>query len=288
MESLVLAGSFDGFSQLMREQYFAVNAKNEVFLETLIRYGNRYQIDKAVTANSLFGDENMVDMAVPDIPVAERWNDLERLNKEKELVGIYLSAHPLDEYAIVLNYVCNTRMAELGDITALAGREIAMGGIVAGVRKGVSKSGKPYGVLKMDDYSGAAELVFWGNDYAMFQGYFEEGLFLYINARCQPKQWRPNESEIKVTSINLLSAVKETLIEKITIFIPLMMLNAQLITELSTLVKKKQGKTELRFKVIDTEEKMQIDFVSRPAKIEVGRELIDYIKECEGIGFRIN
>ncbi|KAA6349632.1 DNA polymerase III subunit alpha [termite gut metagenome] len=288
MESLALAGSFDGFPELTREQYFAVNAKNEVFLETLIRYGNRYQTDKAVTVNSLFGDENTIDMVVPTIPVAERWNDLERLNKEKELIGIYLSAHPLDEYAIVLNYVCNTRMAELGDIAALTGREMTMGGIVAGVRKGVSKNGNPYGVLKMEDYSGAAELAFFGNDYVTFQGYFEEGLFLYINARCQPKQWRPNELEIKVTSINLLSNVKEVLIEKITIFIPLIILNTELITELSTLVKKKQGKTELRFKVTDTEEKIQIDFVSRPAKIEVGRELIDYIKECEGMEFRIN
>ncbi|KAA6333396.1 DNA polymerase III subunit alpha [termite gut metagenome] len=288
MESLALAGSFDGFPELAREQYFAVNAKNEVFLETLIRYGNRYQTDKAVTVNSLFGDENMVDVVVPNIPVAERWNDLERLNKEKELIGIYLSAHPLDEYAIVLNYVCNTRMAELGDIAALTGREITMGGIVAGVRKGISKNGSPYGVLKMEDYSGTAELAFFGNDYVMFQGYFEEGLFLYINARCQPRQWRPNELEIKVTSVDLLSNVTEALIEKITIFIPLMMLNTELITELSTLVKKKRGKTELCFKVTDTEEKIQIDFVSRPAKIEVGRELTDYIKECEGMEFRIN
>ncbi|KAA6327474.1 DNA polymerase III subunit alpha, partial [termite gut metagenome] len=112
--------------------------------------------------------------------------------------------------------------------------------------------------------------------------------FLYINARCQPKQWRPNELEIKVTSINLLSNVKETLIGRITILIPLMTLNAQLITELSTLARKSQGKTELYFKVTDTDEKMQVDFVSRPVKVTVGKELIEYIESYEGVEFRIN
>jgi DNA polymerase-3 subunit alpha len=288
MECLALAGGFDEFSELKREQYFAVNAKSEIFLETLIRYGNRYQMDKAATTNSLFGGDNVVNVATPDIPSAGEWNDLERLNREKELIGIYLSAHPLDEYILILNHVCNTRMTELSDISALAGREMTMGGIVAGVRKGTTKNGNPFCIARIEDYSGSAELAFFGNDYVAFQGYLEEGLFLYINARCQPKQWRPNELEIKVTSINLLSNVKETLIGRITILIPLMTLNAQLITELSTLARKSQGKTELYFKVTDTDEKMQVDFVSRPVKVTVGKELIEYIESYEGVEFRIN
>jgi DNA polymerase-3 subunit alpha len=210
------------------------------------------------------------------------------LNKEKELIGIYLSAHPLDEYTVILNHVCNTRMTELSDISALAGREITMGGIVVGVRKGTTKNGSPFSVARIEDYSGSAELAFFGNDYVTFQGYLEEGLFLYINARCQPKQWRPNELEIKVTSIDLLSNVKETLIEKITILIPLMALNAQLVTELSTLARKSQGKTELYFRVTDTDEKMQVEFVSRPVKVTVGKELIEYMESYEGVEFRIN
>ena len=126
MECIALAGGFDSFPELNREQFFVVNARNETFLETLMRYGNRYQTDKAAAVNSLFGGENVVDIATPEILPAERWGDLERLNKERELIGIYLSAHPLDEYAIVLNHVCNTRMIELDDKSALAGREITM------------------------------------------------------------------------------------------------------------------------------------------------------------------
>ena len=148
LECLALAGGFDSFPELKREQYFAVNTKNEVFIETLVRYGNRYQADKAAAVNSLFGGENVVDIATPEIPQAERWSDLDRLNKERDLVGIYLSAHPLDEYAVVLEYVCNTHMAELEDKTALVGREITMGGIVTSVRRGISKNGNPYGIAR--------------------------------------------------------------------------------------------------------------------------------------------
>ena len=288
LECLALAGGFDSFPELKREQYFAVNTKNEVFIETLVRYGNRYQADKAAAVNSLFGGENVVDIATPEIPQAERWSDLDRLNKERDLVGIYLSAHPLDEYAVVLEYVCNTHMAELEDKTALVGREITMGGIVTSVRRGISKNGNPYGIAKIEDYSGSAELPFFGNDWVTYQGYLGERTFLYIKARCQPRQWRQDELELKITSMELLPDVKEKLIEKITILIPLGVLNKALVTELAELTKERPGTTELYFKVTDPESKMTLDLVSRPVKLSVGRELISYLKERPELDFRIN
>lgn len=288
MECLALAGGFDSFPELKREQYFAANARGEVFLETLMRYGNRYQADKAAATNSLFGGDNVVDIATPEILPAERWGDLERLNKERELVGIYLSAHPLDEYSIVLEHVCNTHMAELEDKAALAGREITMGGIVTSVRRGISKNGNPYGIAKIEDYSGSAELPFFGNDWVTYQGYLGEGTFLFIKARCQPKQWRPEELDIKITSMELLPDVKEKLVEKITILIPLAELNTAMVTELATLTKDHPGTTELYFKVTDTDEKMAVDLISRPVKLSVGKELISYLKERPQLAFRIN
>lgn len=288
MECLALAGGFDSFPELKREQYFAVNARGEIFLETLMRYGNRYQADKAAATNSLFGGDNVIDIATPEILPAERWGDLERLNKERELVGIYLSAHPLDEYSIVLEHVCNTHMAELEDKAALSGREITMGGIVTSVRRGISKNGNPYGIAKIEDYSGSAELPFFGNDWVTYQGYLGEGTFLFIKARCQPKQWRPEELDIKITSMELLPDVKEKLVEKITILIPLAELNAPMVTELATLTKDHPGTTELYFKVTDTDEKMTVDLISRPVKLSVGKELISYLKERPELAFRIN
>ena len=288
MECLALSGGFDSFPKLKREQFFAVNSKGEVFLETLMRYGNRYQADKAAAVNSLFGGENVIDIATPEILPAERWGDLERLNRERDLVGIYLSAHPLDEYTIVLDHVCNTRMAELEDKSALVGREITMGGIVTSVRRGISKNGNPYGIAKIEDYSGSAELPFFGNDWVTFQGYLGEGTFLFIKARCQPKQWRPEELDIKITSMELLPDVKEKLVEKITILVPLSVLNSAMVAELSSLTKDHPGNTELYFKVTDRDEKMHVDLISRPVKLSVGKELISYLKERPELEFRIN
>ena len=288
LECLALAGGFDEFPELKREQYFAVNSKNEVFLETLVRYGNRYQADQAAAANSLFGGDNVVDIATPEIPEAERWSDLDRLNKERDLVGIYLSAHPLDEYSVVLQHVCNTRMAELEDKTALAGREITMGGIVTSVRRGISKNGNPYGIAKIEDYSGSAELPFFGNDWVTYQGYLGERTFLFIKARCQPKQWKQDELEVKITSMELLPDVKEKLISKITILIPLSVLNQALVTELAALMKGNPGTTELYFKVSDPDSKTVVDMISRPVKLSVGRELISYLNDRPELEFRIN
>ncbi|MGN0048406.1 MAG: DNA polymerase III subunit alpha [Bacteroides sp.] len=288
LECLALAGGLDSFPELTREQYFTVNAKNELFLDTLVRYGNRYQADQAAAANSLFGGENVVEIATPEILPADRWSDLDRLNRERELVGIYLSAHPLDEYAIVLEHVCNTHMADLEDKAALAGRDITMGGIVTSVRRGTSKNGNPYGIAKIEDYSGSAELPFWGADWVNYQGYLGERTFLYIHAKCQPRQWKPDELELKITGIELLPDVKEKLIEKITIFLPLSALNKALVSDLSELVKRHPGNTELYFRLQDQEDHITLDMVSRPLKLSVGRELISYINEHPNLEFQIN
>ena len=288
LECLALAGGLDSFPELTREQYFTVNAKNELFLDTLVRYGNRYQADQAAAANSLFGGENVVEIATPEILPADRWSDLDRLNRERELVGIYLSAHPLDEYAIVLEHVCNTHMADLEDKAALAGRDITMGGIVTSVRRGISKNGNPYGIAKIEDYSGSAELPFWGADWVNYQGYLGERTFLYIHAKCQPRQWKPDELELKITGIELLPDVKEKLIEKITILLPLSALNKALVSDLSELVKRHPGSTELYFRLQDPEDHITLDMVSRPLKLSVGRELISYINEHPNLEFQIN
>lgn len=231
----------------------------------------------------------MVEIATPEILPAERWSDLERLNRERDLVGIYLSAHPLDEFQVVLNYVCNTHMNELDNKEELRAREITMGGIVTGLRTGISKNGNPYGIAKIEDYSGAAEIPFWGADWVTYQGYLGERTFLYIKARCQPKQWRQDELELKITSIELLPDVKDKLINKITIAVKLGELDHGMVNDLVELAKEHPGNTELYFKINDPETKMSLDLVSRPFKVSVGRELLNYINENgHALDFRIN
>ena len=288
LESLALSGGFDAFPELKREQYFAVSSKGETFIETLIRYGNRYQTDQSAAANSLFGGDNVVDIATPEIIPADSWSSLERLNKEKELVGIYLSAHPLDEYSIVLEEVCKTRMADLADRAALANQDLTMGGIVTSVRQGYSKNGKPYGIAKIEDYSGSAELPFFGNDWIEWRNYLAAGMFLFIRAKCQPRQWKPDELDIKVGSIELLPDVKDKMIEKLTIAIPLTSLNRELTGELSTLIKNNPGSTELYFKVQDADGSITVDMLSRTVKVSVKKDLISFLKHQPDLDYKIN
>ncbi|MGL6178833.1 MAG: DNA polymerase III subunit alpha [Tannerellaceae bacterium] len=288
IEALAIAGAFDNFPEAKREQFFGENTKGETFLEVLVRYGNKFQIDKNSASNSLFGDDDFVAIARPDVPMAESWSDLERLSREKELVGIYLSAHPLDEYKIVLTNVCNTQMIELADRDALRGKEMLLGGIVDSFREGMTKMGKPYGVVKLEDYSGSAEIALFGNDYIEYAKYCKPGLYLLINATVQPRRFKENELDFKIGAIRLLPDVKDQLIEKIKIMVSMHALDDTMINELATLIKQKPGSTLLYFTVIDGERNIKLDFFAQNNRISVGKELIEYIRENENLDFKIN
>ena len=288
VENLALAGGFDSLPGVKREMFFAANAKGETFTELLIRYGAKYQVDKAAAINSLFGGENQVEIAKPEIPPFEPWNSLDRLNRERELVGIYLSAHPLDDSAIILENVCNTHMSDLADKSALVNRELTMGGIVTNVREGRTRNDKPFGIVKLEDYSGSGEIPFFGNDWLTWCNYLREGYFLYIRAKCLPRQWNPNELDLKIGSIELLPDVKENLIDKITITTPLSSLDKELITDISTLVQKNPGNAELHFRVVDRDSKMHVTMKANKVKISVKRDLITYIKSRPELEFKIN
>mgnify|MGYP000289711150 CR=1 FL=1 len=288
IENLALAGAFDSFTGIKREDFFVKNAKDETFTEVLVRYGNKYQMDKAAAANSLFGGENQVDIATPEIIPSPAWGDLERLNKERDLVGIYLSAHPLDEYAVILENVCNVHMAELADLTPLQNRDLTMGGIVTAVREGYTKTGKPYGIAKVEDYSGSAEFAFFGNEWVEKKNFFMTGMFLFMRGKCQPKQWRQEEWEVKISTIELLPEVKEKIIEKLTVSAPLSALDEELITEFSALIKAHPGNAELYFHVMDEDGQMYVNLMSRTMKISVQKEIMTYLKSQPQLSYKIN
>jgi DNA polymerase-3 subunit alpha len=288
IESMALAGAFDNFPEMHREQFFETNAKGETFIDMLIRYGNKYQADKAQATNSLFGDDTSFEIARPDIPKAEKWSDLERLNKERELIGIYLSAHPLDEYAIALKYGCNVSMSEIEDKDALQNKEVTFGGLVCGVREGITKNGKPYMIIKIEDFTGSGEIPLFGDDYINFGKYGRPGLYVFVKGRVQPRRFNENQFELKINSIQLLPDVKDHIIEKIVITLPLHEMNNQMIEELSTLTKNNIGNSLLYFEVVDGERNMKVELFSRGIKIDIRKELIDYLEENENIVFRIN
>lgn len=288
IESLALAGALDNFG-IQRESFFVDNGKGETFLDIFVRYGNKYQMDKANTVNSLFGDDCFVAISKPEIPQAERWSDLERLNKEKELVGIYLSAHPLDEFKIILDYVCNTRMIEFNNKEALLDREILAGGIVSGFREGTTKTGNPYGILKIEDYSGSAEIPLFGPNYLDYAKYGRNGMYLLINAKVvQRNRNQTNFYDIQINSIKLLQDEMNNLIENICISVPIHDLDETNINELSTLIKSNPGQTLLYFKVVDGTHNISLNLFSSDVRLKVTSSLIDYLKENGSFDFKIN
>ena len=287
IESLALAGAFDNF-HIQRESFFVDNGKGETFLDVLVRYGNKYQTDKATAANSLFGDENFVAIAKPEIPHAERWSDLERLNKEKDLVGIYLSAHPLDEYRIILQYVCNTGMVELNDKETLVGREVLAGGIVTGFREGTTKTGNPFGILKVEDFTGSGEIALFGQDYIEYSKYGKPGMYLLISGKMEARKYNDKIFDFRISSIKLLPNEKDKLIENIRITVPIHDLDEPMINELSTLIKNNPGNSLLYFRVVDGSNNIALNLFSQNVRLKITKELIDYLSESETIDFKIN
>ena len=288
IENMALSGCFDSFNNIKREDFFVKNAKDESFVETLVRYGSKYQSDVAATVNSLFGDDYNVSVSTPEIIHAPAWGDLERLNKERELVGIYLSAHPLDEYAVILENVCNTHMADLSDLTPLHNKDLTLGGIVTDVREGYTKDGKPYGVAKVEDYSGVSEFAFFGNDWVTKKNFFAVGMFLFMRGKCLPNKWNEDKWRVRINTIELLPEIKDHLVEKITVTAPLFAITDDMVMELSTLVKDHPGNTELYFLIRDEDGQMYVNMLSHKVKVSVGKELVGYLKSQPLLNFKIN
>ena len=288
IENLALAGGFDSFPGIKREDFFAKNAKDESFSDVLVKYGNKYQADMNAAANSLFGGEHAVEIATPEIISAPEWGNLERLNKERDLVGIYLSAHPLDEYIPILEKMCNAKMADLVDLTPLQNHDLILGGIVTAVKEGMTKKGSPYGRVKMEDFSGAAEFVFFGDDWVGKKNYFAEGMFLYLIGKCQPRKWQPDEWEVKINGVKLLSDVKDDDIQKITVSVPLSFITNEFVLEFSELIRNNPGKVDLSFVICDDDGQNRVSMQSRTMKVSLKKDIVIYIKNRPQLDYKIN
>ena len=292
LESLALSGGFDCFS-LIREQYFAANNKGDVFLDILIRFGQQYQMDKSSAANSLFG-EMQADIAivVPPVPQAEAWSSIEKLYKEKELVGIYLSAHPLDDYSLILNKMCNTTCAEVGDRDLreqLASREdITFGGIVTKVTQRFSKRGEPFGVVTIEDFNGPGELALFGEEWGRWNGRLTEGCSVFVTAKCTKKYQNSQYYSLTISNIEYLQTVKDNRIERFTISINSDVINDVTVDDILSMITDTEGRTKLYINLHDEQSGANILLFARSQGIEVKKNLVDYITETQGMSYTVN
>ncbi len=215
LESMALAGAFDDFNEIKREDFFEVNPRGEAYSETLMRFGQRYQTSQQEMQNSLFGAFDAIEVATPPIPHAEPWSQLERLNRERDLVGMYLSAHPLDPYYIEVNYGCDTPLAEVKSKADQLDQEITMGGLVVDFQTRMGKKGNQFGILKIEDYSGSFDFMLFGNKFVDYQKYGVPGFAIVVRGAYE--KGFGDAVRFNVKSIDLLENLKGKMLNNIVI-----------------------------------------------------------------------
>ena len=294
MESLALSGGFDSFG-IRREQYFATNAKGDTFVETLLRYGQVYQSEQSSMQNSLFGDMGGVEIQTPPVPDCEAWSTMELLKRERELVGIYLSAHPLDDYAVVLNHMCNLHCPQIGremDKKAFASiEELTFGGIVTSVSQRWTKNNKPFGIVTIEDFEGQGELALFGEDWTKWQSMLQEEYHIYITAQCvQRFRNNPDAYDMVIKKIEFLSDVKEKSIEKFTVYMDATMFNDAQLTDLETTLKNSTGNVPLYINIHDAKNNTNVQLYSRNITVDVNKKLLTSLDEMaeQGVRYGIN
>ncbi len=305
IESMAQAGAFDCFEGISREQFFSLTAKGEMTMDALVKYGNAYQNDMNMSQNSLFGGDDAVDIPTPVLAPAIPWSPLDKLNREKELIGIFLSAHPLDKYMTEIKYGNTINAADIESKKANGKTmNFTISGMVIAAREGISKKDKPYGSLTLEDYTGKFEFMLFGKDYIKFRTYLKENLYVSIKGEIQergsdykqynnsaPKNDGPKEYEVKVRGIDLLEDVKDTIIKRITIVMQLSSLDKQMTNDLLNAIYDNKGNTDLYFKILDPELRFHNSMRAQKTGVKLSSgfiELLEDLQKDNKLTFNIN
>ena len=291
-ENLALAGGFDCFANTHRAQYFHKEGEDVTFLERAIRYGNKYQENENSAQVSLFGDLSEVQIAEPVIPPCEEWGTMEKLAREKEVVGIYISGHPLDDFKTEMNTFCNATLSMLNDLNKYINRELTFGGVVTDVQHRVSRQGKGWALFTIEDYTDSFEFRIFGEEYLKFRHFLMKNNFVYVRTFIK-EGWtnketgKTGESRIQFSNFQLLHDVMDTYAKKLSIQLNINDLEKEKITALKELVKMHPGKQMLNFVIYDNEENIKLQMPSRKQKVKISQELLDELENNE-VFFKLN
>ncbi len=283
-DGLAISGGFDSFGNINRSQYYAVDEKGLTILDKAIRFGNKYQENKNSAQISMFGETSVVQFDEPIIPLCEPWNIMEKLSKEKEAIGMYISGHPLDDYKTELKYFCNANLSHFKNLDALIGRELTFGGIISNVQHRIAKSGKGWASFVLEDYNESYEFRIFGEDYLKFKHFLIPNAFLYIKTAIQ-RGWNEGQPRISYNSVQMLQDVLTKMAKKITLHIDIDTLDSKKIETIEELVLKNVGKHNLNFIVYDRAKKLKLQMPSRTKKVHITNE---FLKELDEKEFRYN
>ena len=286
LENLALAGAFDSFENEHRAMYFYELKEGYSFLNKAIRYGNAYQESLNAPPN-LFGSVEGVELPEPPMPNCDQWERLDLLAREKQVVGIYISGHPLDDYSFEIKHNCNHSIEKFEDLELVKNRDLSFAGIISEITNRIDKKGNPYGVVTIEDFTDSKQFMLFSDDYMKFKLMLVQGAFVYVRARVQPRRWG-NELEIKIVAINLLSDVLEKLTKSISLRVNLFDINTTFIDNFKTILEEHKGNHQLKMNVIDPDENVSLELLSRTHKVKITKQLIHDIGTLIDVQYKLN
>lgn len=288
LEAMVVSGALDGMPGITRAQYFSADSKGSSFLESLIRYGTSVKNMRNSNQQSLFGDVAGFEMVRPEPAPCADWSKLEKLSKEKQVIGIYLSSHPLDDYKLEMSTFCNATLADLQNLSEFANREVYVAGIVTDTRNALTKNGKPFGGFTLQDFTDSFSFLLFDKEFVTYSNFFRTDYQLLVKGKIQGRHFNPDELEFKIKEIHLLSAVRDDLIKSITIKLKTELINPEFINNLKSIIAENPGNKSLKFLLIDHDSKITIPLFSRSIKAGITDELIGWLEDNSELDFKVN
>ncbi|WP_109830296.1 DNA polymerase III subunit alpha [Reichenbachiella versicolor] len=288
LEVMAQAGAFDCFEEYHRRQFLIGENGEANLIEKVVKYAQRMEAEEASAQASLFGGDTGVAVPTPTVPNIEPFTNLEQLKLEKEIVGLYISGHPLDQFKFEIESFCNATIADLGNLDELEkkGNNIRIGGMVTAIAHRQTKNGKPFGTLEIQDYMGTHTFFLFSDDYLKFKEFFEVGWFVYLQGGVKLK-WQGPEKEFKIQTISLLDEVRDAKTKGINLNIPLQSVTEDFIQELDSIIKEFNGSSELKINIMDNEGGNQVNLLARKAKISPSNEFMKKLDEMPQITYNV-
>lgn len=291
-ENLALAGGFDGFGDTHRAQYFHDDGDGITFLEKAVKYGAKHQENENSAQVSLFGAASDVQIAEPEVPPCEEWGTMEKLAQEREVVGVYISGHPLDDFKTEMKTFCNANISLFNDLDTYVNRELTFGGVVRDIQHRVSKQGKGWAMFTIEDYTDSFEFRMFGEEYLKFRHFLMQNNFVYVKIFIR-EGWvnkdtgKKSDPRMQFNSFQLLHDVMETYAKKLSIQLNIKELEAEKIIKLKELLQMHPGNQALNFVVYDNADQIKLPMISRKQKVKVSQELLSEL-DHQQVYYKLN
>ncbi|MEQ8423681.1 MAG: OB-fold nucleic acid binding domain-containing protein, partial [Cyclobacteriaceae bacterium] len=287
IECLALSGAFDCFTDFHRRQFVFARDGDITLTEKLTRYAAKMQQELQSSQVSLFGASTGTEMPLPKVDAIEAFSEIEKLHFEKEVVGVYISGHPLDNFKFELEAFCNTPLSHLSELEGNEGRETKVGGIVASVEHRLTKTGKPFGKMILEDYSGRFEFMMWSEDYLKYKSFLMPGLFLFVEGAIVRKTWGDQSLEFKIKNMDLLNELGIKRTRGLQLKLEANSISPELISQIENLCSEFSGGCPLFLKLKDDKENIHLELLSRKYRVKPVNDMVKKIRKIPDLDVEV-